>query len=107
MFSFRNSEPNADVPGPGFSKKGLGADEYDEKMYLTVSPLKIQPLLAVAQFNNWKDISMLKLRAPRTQQTRPSSGSEKLTKQRTGETWITQESSQYLTQNCMLPCWKS
>ena len=44
MFSFIYCEPNADVPGSGFTKKGLQANDYDEKMYLKGSPLKILPL---------------------------------------------------------------
>ena len=53
MFSFIGSNPNVDVPGPGFTQKGLGEKE-DEKLYLKVSPLKILPLPAVAKFKEWK-----------------------------------------------------
>ena len=55
LFSYPTSEPNADVPGPGFIKKRLQQEnDHDKKKYLKVSPLKILPLPAVAQFKDWK-----------------------------------------------------
>lgn len=108
MFSFPNSEPIADVPSPGFTKKGLQhMDKENEAKYLKVSPLKIESLPAITMFKEWRrhfcaEVAGATQTADETFQW--------IGEVEAAENWEdldNPENLQSVIQKCRHPCWKT